>query len=209
MNRRKRVYSRRRRINYKRIALLIGALIVLILLISMIFRKNSYIDKIEEALNSDISLIRGTLSTVSKIDPTIYENDGIKYTNQHEGIKKIAAFDGSLSENSDEIEDLKFLLGNLIESQESEKTEKLSELPAKEDGYYWLETDIISENKILFFDRGIEYNFDLYYDIENKTIYVKEKYFDEFSKKYNKTKFQGYKATDQFITTLQGIPDDI
>lgn len=203
MNRRKRVYGKRRRVNYKRIALLIAGLIALILLISTIFRKNSYIDKIEEALNSQINLMTFTLSTVSKIDPTIYENDGIKYTNQHEGIKKIAAFDGSLSENLDEIGDLKILLENLVKSEE---TEVLAELPQKDDGYYWLEADIITENKILFFDRGYEYNFDLYYDIENKTIYVKEKYFDEFSKKYNKTKFQGYKATDEFTTTLQGIP---
>lgn len=200
MNRRKRVYGKRRRVNYKRIALLIAALIVLILLISMVFRKNSYIDKIDEALNSDISLMMGTMSIVSQIDASVYENDGIKYTNQHEGIKRIATFDGS--ENLDKVGNLKILLANLVESEE---TEKVFELPEKDDGYYWLEADIISENKVLFFDIENEYNFDLYYDIENKTIYVKEKYYDEFSTKYNKSKFQGYKATDEFITTIEGI----
>lgn len=209
MARRKRVYGKRRRINYGRIALLLSLLIVLILLVSMIFRKNSYIDKIEEALNSDISLMTGTMSTVSKIDASVYENDGIKYTNQHEGIKRIEAFDGSLSEDLDKTKDLKKLLENLVEAEELEeagKTVKLDDLPAKDDGYYWVEADISSEDKILFFDIEREYNFDLFYDIENKTIYVKEKYHDEFSTKYNKTKFQAYKATDEFISTIEGIP---
>ena len=206
MARRKRVYSRRRRINYKRIALLAAAIVILVLFISGIFKKDSYISKVEDALNSDISNITGSISTISKIDATVYENDGIKYTNQHEGIKKLVTFDGSLFDEGDKVEKVKILLENLLKS---EKTEVLAQLPAKDDGYYWLEADISTKNKVLFFTKENEYNFDLYYDIENKVIYVKEKYLDEFSKKYNKTKFQGYKATDEFTTTIEefrGIP---
>ncbi len=199
MAKRKRVYSKRRRINYKRIVLLVLVIIFLIFLVSKVFKKNSYISKIEEAI-TEISMISGSVSTVSKIDANVYENDGIKYTNQHEGIKKHVTFDGSLSEDLDKSGDAKVLLENLLKS---EKTEVVGELPAKDDGYLWLEADVISENKILLFKVENEYNFDLYYDIENKTVYIKEKYYDEFSKKYNKIKFQGYKATDEFTKTIE------
>ena len=136
----------------------------------------------------------GTISTVSKIDASVYENNGIKYTNQHEGIKRLVTFNGSLPDDGDRAEKVKTLLKSM---PEMENTEVTAELPAKDDGYYWLEADIAAKRN--------EYNFDLYYDIENKTVYVKEKYYDEFSKKYNKTKFQGYKATDEFISTLKTI----
>ena len=206
MARRKRVYGKRRRINYKRIALLVLAIIVLIFLVSKIFKKNSYISKVDQVLNSEISMISGSISSVSKIDARVYENDGIKYTNQHEGIKKHVTFDGSLSDDMDKVSDAKILLENLVKS---EKTETVEELPAKEDGYYWLEADVVTKDKVLLFTQEIEYNFDLYYDIENEVIYVKEKYYDEFSKKYNKTKLQGYKATDEFTKTLGTLGTDL
>lgn len=206
MARRKRVYSKRRRINYKRIALLVLAIIVLIFLVSKIFKKNSYISKVDQVLNSEISMISGSISSVSKIDARVYENDGIKYTNQHEGIKKHVTFDGSLSDDMDKVSDAKILLENLVKS---EKTETLEELPAKEDGYYWLEADVVTKDKVLVFTQENEYNFDLYYDIENEVIYVKEKYYDEFSKKYNKTKLQGYKATDEFTKILGTLGTDL
>ena len=98
-------------------------------------------------------------------------------------------FDGSLSEDMDKAGGVKILLENLLIS---EKTEVTAELPPKDDGYYWIEADIFTKDKVLIFSVEEEYNFDLYYDIENKTVYVKEKYYDEFSKKYNKVKFQGY-----------------
>lgn len=201
MARRKRVYSKKRRINYKRIVILVLAIIIIVFLAAKVFKRNSYISKVEEALNSEISMISGSLSTVTKIDATVYENDGIKYTNQHEGIKNKVTYDGSLSEDIDKVSDAKILFENLLKS---EKTEVVGELPAKDDGYLWLEADIISESKVLLFNVENEYNFDLYYDIENKTVYIKEKYYDEFSNKYNKTKFQGYKATDEFISIIEG-----
>jgi hypothetical protein len=202
MARRKRVYSRRRRINYKRIVLLAAAIIILVLLVSKIFKKDSYISKIEDVLNSKITHMAGTISTVSKIDASVYENNGIKYTNRHEGIKKRVTFDGNLPDDADKAEKVKILLESL---PKSEKTEVLAELPAKDDGYYWLEADIVTKNKILLFNKENEFNFDIYCDKEDNTVYVKEKYFDEFSKKYNKTKFQGYKATDEFISALETI----
>ena len=174
--------------------LLAAAIIILLLIVSKIFKKNSYISKIEDAMNSNITNITGQISTVSKIDATVYENNGIKYTNQHEGIKRLVTFNGSLPDDGDRAEKVKTLLKSM---PEMENTEVTAELPAKDDGYYWLEADIAAKRN--------EYNFDLYYDIENKTVYVKEKYYDEFSKKYNKTKFQGYKATDEFISTLKTI----
>ncbi|HQO71995.1 MAG: hypothetical protein GX867_01420 [Tissierellia bacterium] len=201
MARRKRVYSRRR-INYGRVAFLIAVLVVIILLVMKIFSKNRYISKVEEALEKDITRIAGSISTVSKIDATIYENEGIKYTNQHENIKRIMTFDGSLSEDMDKAGDVKILLENLLIS---EKTEVTAELPPKDDGYYWIEADIFTKDKVLIFSVEEEYNFDLYYDIENKTVYVKEKYYDEFSKKYNKVKFQGYSVTDEFRNIINSM----
>jgi len=201
MARRKRVYSRRR-INYGRVAFLIAVLVVIILLVMKIFSKNRYISKVEEALEKDITRIAGSISTVSKIDATIYENEGIKYTNQHENIKRIMTFDGSLSEDIDKAGDVKILLENLLIS---EKTEVTAELPPKDDGYYWIEADIFTKDKVLIFSVEEEYNFDLYYDIENKTVYVKEKYYDEFSKKYNKVKFQGYSVTDEFRNIINSM----
>ena len=203
MARRKRVYSKRRRINYGRIALLITLLVILILLIVKVFSKNRYILKIEEALEQEITQMSGSISAVSKIDATIYENKGIRYTNQHDDLKRLMTFDGSLSKDMDKAGDVKILLENLLIS---EKTEVIAELPANDEGYYWIEADIFTKDKVLIFSVENEYNFDLYYDIENKTVYVKEKYFDEFSKKYNKTKFQGYQATDEFINILESIP---
>ena len=201
MARRKRVYSRRR-INYGRVAFLIAVLVVIILLVMKIFSKNRYISKVEEALEKDITRIAGSISTVSKIDATIYENEGIKYTNQHENIKRIMTFDGSLSEDMDKAGDVKILLENLLIS---EKTEVTAELPPKDDGYYWIEADIFTKDKVLIFSVEEEYNFDLYYDIENKTVYVKEKYYDEFSKIYNKVKFQGYSVTDEFRNIINSM----
>ena len=202
MARRKRVYSKRRRINYRRIVLLAGAIVILLLIILRVFKKDSYISYVEDALNSEITNMTGAISTVSKIDATVYENNGFRYTNQHEGIKKHVTFDGSLFDDGDKVSKVKIILENLLKS---EKTEVLAELPAKDNGYYWLEADILVKSKALFFTKENKYNFDLYYDIENKEIYVKEKYYDEFSKKYNKTKFQGYKATGEFTTTLEEI----
>jgi hypothetical protein len=204
MARRKRVYSRRRRINYGRVALLVAVLVVIILLILKIFSKNRYISKVEEALEQEITRIAGSINTVSRIDATIYENEGIKYTNQHENIKRIMTFDGSLSEDMDKAGGVKILLENLLIS---EKTEATAELPPKDDGYYWIEADIFTKNKVLVFNVEKEYNFDLYYDIENKTVYVKEKYYDEFSKKYNKVKFQGYSVTDEFRNIINSMAE--
>ncbi|MDD4679115.1 MAG: hypothetical protein PHN25_07970, partial [Tissierellia bacterium] len=107
MARRKRVYSKRRRINYGRIALLITLLVILILLIVKVFSKNRYILKIEEALEQEITQMSGSISAVSKIDATIYENKGIRYTNQHDDLKRLMTFDGSLSKDMDKAGDVK------------------------------------------------------------------------------------------------------
>ncbi|NLK65595.1 MAG: hypothetical protein GX289_10945 [Tissierellia bacterium] len=202
MARRKRVYSRRRRINYGRVALLIALLLVIVLLVVNVFSKNRYVSHIEEALEQELTLMTGSISTVSKVDATIYENDGIKYTNQHENIKRLMTYNSSLSEDMDKVNDVKTLLENL---PNAEKTEAIAELSPKDDGYYWIEADIFTKDRVLIFRVENEYNFDLYYDMENEAIYVKEKYYDEFSQKYNKVKFQGYKATDEFIDTLNNI----
>lgn len=193
MARRKRVYSKRRRINYKRIALLVLVIILLIFLVSRIFKKNTYVAKVEEALNSEITAFTASFNTVSKVDANIYENEGIRYTNQHEGIKRHPL---------DQEDDVKKLLEFLVKS---EKTDLVEDLAPKEDGYYWVEADIVAKHKLLFISKEKEYNFDFYYDIENDLIYVKEKYYEEFSKKYNKTKFQGYKAGAEFTDIIKNM----
>lgn len=205
MARRKSImYGKKRKINYGRIVLL-GALIILLIIISLnIFRKNDYASKIDCVINSEIVRIYGTISSVSAVDTNVYSNNGISYTNQHDGIKRINSFDGSLSSNLDEVGTIKILFENLAKSEEYTVVE---DLPEKENGYYWMDINFIVEDDMLILKNEDEYNFDLYYDIEDEKIYVKEKYYNEFSKKNNKLKLQGYEASEEFKKLILEIVD--
>ncbi len=202
MARRGRMYGKRRKINYGRIILLVLLLVVIIALISLFFRKDEYISVIDEALKKDITEISGSISSVSDVDITVYSNKGIRYTNQHEDIKRLDSFDGTKTEDLEKVGIAKILFENLLKSGE---TVTVEELPLKKDGYYWLEAEFVAKDEKLFFSDEEKYDFDLYYDIETKNIYIKEEYYTEFSTKNNKQKLQGYEATEEFTRLIEEL----
>ncbi|MGD9569528.1 MAG: hypothetical protein AB7V48_14655 [Sedimentibacter sp.] len=202
MARRRSMYGKKRKIHYGRIAILMLLLAAVVILISMLFRKNEYISVIDEVLQGKITEISGTISSVSDVDITVYSNDGIRYTNQNEDIKKLNSIDGTKTEDLDKAGNVKLLLENLYKSK---KSELIEDLPLKKDGYYWIEASVIVEDEKLFFSDSEEYDFDLYYDIETKNVYTKEEYFNEFSTKNNKQKLQGYEATDEFVRVIEEL----
>lgn len=192
MARRRSMYGRKRKINYGRILLLVLLLVVVIALVFLLFKRDKYIGVIDKVLKSDISEISGTISSISNVDIKVYSNNGIRYTNQHEDIKKLNSFGGA--EDSGKSAEVKKLFESLPKSKE---TSSIEDLPSKKDGYYWIDADFaVNKDK---------YNFDLYYDIENKTIYIKKEYFNEFSTRNNKQKLQGYKATDEFVKVIEDL----
>lgn len=202
MARRRSMYGKKRKINYGRIILLVFLLVAVIALVSLLFRKDDYINVIDEVLQADINEISGEVNLVSDVDITVYSNKGIRYTNQHDNIKNLISFDGTNTEDLDKSGNVKILFENILKSKE---TVLIEDLPAKTDGYYWIDADFTVEDEKLFFSDEEEYNFDLYYDIEAKTIYIKEEYFSEFSTKNNKQKLQGYEATEEFIRIIEEL----
>lgn len=202
MARRRSMYGKRRKIKYGRILLLILLLVALIALIFSIFRKNEYISVIEDVLESDIKEISGTVSSVSDVDTKVYSNDGIRYTNQHEDIKRLISIDGSKTEDLEKSKDVKLLLENLYKSK---KTVLVEDLSLKKDGYYWINANVVVEDEKLFFSDEEEYNFDMYYDKEEKKIYIKEEYFNEFSTKNNDQRLQEYEATEEFVSIIEKL----
>ncbi|MEL7647412.1 MAG: hypothetical protein AAGU76_04930 [Sedimentibacter sp.] len=202
MARRRNMYGKRRKIRYGRIAFLAALLVLAALGAFSILRSTVYQDAIDDAMNSQIMKVSGTVSSVSKVDPKVYTNEGIRYTNQHEGIKRLASFDTAIAEDSDRNKQVKSLLENLSVSDE---TELVTELPQKEGGYYWMDVSVVVEDKFLVFEGEEQYNFDLYYDIENSKVYVREKYHDEFSTRNNKQKLQGYEADAEFKSLMEKL----
>ncbi|MFA9423420.1 MAG: hypothetical protein ACERLG_07565 [Sedimentibacter sp.] len=203
--RRSNMYGKKRKINYGRIILLVALLILLIFIGLNIFRRNDYTSKIEEVLNSEIVGIAGTISNISGVDTNVYSNNGISYTNQNDGIKKINSFDVTFPSDLQKTNTVKLLLEKLAEVQEYEL---VSNLPKKENGYYWLDVNFLVEDNLLIFKNSDDYNFDLYYDIEDEKIYVKEKYYDEFSKKNNNLKLKGYKADEELKNLILELAND-
>ncbi|WMJ75692.1 MULTISPECIES: hypothetical protein [unclassified Sedimentibacter] len=201
MARRRSMYARRRKINYGRILLLVLVLAAIVVLVSFLFRKNDYMTVIDEALDSGTAKITGTVNHVSDVDITVYSNEGIRYANQHEGIKKLDSFDGTISDDSEKTERVRMLFESLLKLNQTSGTE---DLPLTDDGYYWIDADFSVGEKSLFGGNDV-YNFDLYYDIESKVVYVKEKYYSEFSKKNNKQKLIGYQADDEFVRMIEEL----
>ncbi|MDF2949483.1 MAG: hypothetical protein K0R07_1517 [Sedimentibacter sp.] len=196
------MYSKKRKVNYGRIILLVLLLAAVIILISTLFRKNEYISAIDEVLQGNIEEVSGSISSISDVDITVYSNKGIRYTNQHEDIKKIKSFDGTNPENTEKTEKIKQLFRSLYKSK---KATLVEDLPLKKNGYYWIDADFIVKDEKLFFGDTEEFNFDLYYDIETRNIYIKQKYYSEFSTKNNELKLQGYEATDEFVKLIDEL----
>ncbi|MBP1926123.1 biopolymer transport protein ExbD [Sedimentibacter acidaminivorans] len=199
---RKGTFGRKKRINIVPILTLILVLVIIVVLGVKILSPNYTIPQIEELKSVDIFKTEGTISTISSVDTKVYSNDGIKYTNKHENILRLNSFNSSIPEDTEKIQTVKSLiekLGNL------EEIGKVKELVSKPDGYYWINVSLTTEEKMLVFNSEKEYNFDLYYDIEEKNIYIKNKYYDEFSTKNNKVKLLGYKVNDEYKNLIEKL----
>jgi biopolymer transport protein ExbD len=195
MARRRRTYGRKRKVNLLPVIIILFAAIAIIVLTMKFFSSNDYISQIKYVLSSEIKSISGSVSKVSEIDTEVYVNNGITYTNQHKGKISLNTFDDNVPEIKTFLDSIKNL----------NKDQIVSELPAKQNGYYWFNINVVTEDKFLIFNNEEEFTFNLYYDIEEEKIYVKEKYYDVFSKKNNKAKLQGYKADENYKKLIQEL----
>lgn len=202
MARRRSVYGKKKRINIIPILIILLLVALLVFIVMKLFPKNDYADTVDEVLSFDILKITGSISTVSSIDTEVYENDKIRYTNKHDNIKKLNSFDGTITGDLDEVGTAKILLEDLNRLQ---KSSLVTELPKKDNGYYWFDLNVVVEDDFLIFEGEDEYHFDLYYDKEENIVYVKEKYYDEFSKKNNKLQLQGYIADEQYQKLIEEL----
>lgn len=199
---RRRTYGRKKNINILPIILVLIVVIIIAAIGVKIFSANDNISQIDKLLSSDLLKTSGTISSTSSIDAKVYSNDGIRYTNKHENIARIDDFNSTLPEDSEKVQTVKTILdklGNL------EEVETVKELSAKENGYYWIDINLNVDEQMLFFENEEEYNIDLYYDITEQKIYIKNKYYDEFSTKNNKVKLQGYKVNDEFKSLIEKL----
>jgi len=199
---RRRTYGRKKSINFLPIIIVLLVLIIIVAIGVKIFSANDNISQIEEILSSDILKTAGAISSTSSVDTKVYSNDGIKYTNKHENIVRIDDFNSTIPEDSDKVQTVKTILDKL---ENLEKAETVKELSPKQNGYYWIDINLNVDEQILIFDNEEEYNIDLYYDIAEQKIYVKNKYYNEFSTKNNKVKLQGYKVNDEFKSLIEKI----
>jgi preprotein translocase subunit YajC len=193
MARRWRIYGKKRKIHYGRITLLLLIVVVVIFLISIPFRKEKYLDAIDKAVQSTTSEISGTINSVSDVDISVYSNNGIRYTNRHEDIKRLNSFSGANPDEAERAAQVKKLFESIYKLKETVAVEDLS---LKKDGYYWIDAEFRGKD---------EYDFDLFYDIENKTVYIKTEYYNEYSTKNNKQKLQGYEASEEFVNTIEKL----
>lgn len=183
-------YKRKIKINYKRFLTSISIFVILIILLSRLFVRENYIDVLKKSLESEKVSFGGTISSVSKVDTKVYSKNGLRYTNQHEDIKRIQV----ITKDSDKAQVLERLLHKLVSANSSSKQ---SVLPKIEDGYIWVETTIDSVDKVLFKEKKDTYYFDIYYQKNSNKIYTLEKYYNEYSSKNNKLKLQSYEASDE------------
>jgi len=202
MGRRRSTYSRKKKINFKPIIIILLALVFFAAIGVKIFSSNDYTTQIEEILSSNILKTTGAVSNISSVDIKVYSNEGIKYTNKHENIIKLSSFDSSIQEDMGKVDAAKKMLENLGKLEE---VETVNELSPKQNGYYWIDINLVAEEKTLIFKSEEDYNIDLYYDISEQKIYVKNKYYDEFSKKNNKSKLKTYKVDDEYKKLIEEL----
>jgi len=195
-------YGRKKRIKILPILILLLALLLIVLLGVKIFSPNYSISQIEKIKSSDMLKIEGNISTVSKVDTRVYTNGGLKHTNNHENIIRLNSFSSLIPEDSEKIEIARSLIEKLGDQEE---VGKIKELTSKLNGYYWLDISFTSKEKKLIFNSEEEYNFDLYYNIEEQKIYIKNKYYDEFSTKNNKVKLLGFKVNDEYKSLIEKL----
>lgn len=202
MARRRRTYSRKKKVNLLPVIIILFVAIAIVVLTMKFFSSSDYISQINYVLSSEIKSITGSVSKVSEIDTEVYVNNGITYTNQHKGKISLNNFDGNVPDDLDKAETAKAILDSLKNLNEDQI---VSELPPKQNGYYWFNVNVVIEDNFLLFKNEEEFSFNLYYDIEEEKVYVKEKYYDEFSKKNNKVKLQGYKADENYKSLIHNL----
>lgn len=200
---RRRTYGRKRKINILPILILLLVLVIIVALGVKIFSSNYSISQIEKLKSADILKTEGTISSTSSVDTKVYSNDGIKYTNKHENIIRVNSFNSAIPEDSDKTQAVKSLLEKL---EDLEAIGTIKELVSKPNGYYWIDVSVTTEEKkFSIFKSEEEYNLDLYYDVEEQKIYIKNKYYDEFSTKNNKVKLQGFKVNDEYKSLIEKL----
>jgi len=199
---RRRAYGRKRRINFLPIIIVLLVVIIIATIGIKIFSANDNISQIDEILSSNLLKTSGAISSTSSIDTKIYSNDGIKYTNKHENITRIDGFNSSLPEDLEKVQIVKTILEKL---GDLEAAETVKELSSKQNGYYWIDINLTSGKKMLIFNNEEEYNIDLYYDISEQKIYIKNKYYNEFSTKNNKVKLQGFKVNEEYKSLIEKL----
>ena len=201
----KRIYSKRKKINLIPVIIILAVAAIVFATVwggSKLLSSKDYGKQIDEVFENDILKTTGSVFNVSKVNINVYSVGGIKYTNRHDDIVKINSFDSTLEEDATKASDAKALLQKITTlSKEESKTELLT----KNSGYYWIRIGLTSNEKILFISNEENYIFDLYYDKEDKIIYVKEKYFDEFSMKNNTTKLIAYKADEESQKLIEDL----
>lgn len=202
MARRRRRNSRRRNNRFIAIVLLLLVLAVSFVFAINIFRPKDNIKKINEilSLNSVNSIC--SISKISSVNTQVYSNKGIKYTNKHDNIIKLNSYDSSKEEDLKEILMTRTLLENLVELKTDET---VMELPPKDDGYYWIKINFRVKEKVLIFKNEKQYNIDLYYDVVEEKIYIKNKYYEEFSTKNNKAKLTGYIVDENYKKLIEDL----
>lgn len=200
---RRRTYGRKKRINFLPIIIVLLVVIIIVAIGIKIFSANDNISQIDEILSSDLLKTAGTISSSSSVDTKVYSNDGIKYTNKHENIIRIDGFNSSLPEDLEKVQIVKTMLEKLGDLEEAETVKELS---PKQNGYYWIDINLTAEGKmLLIFNNEEEYNIDLYYDISEQKIYIKNKYYNEFSNKNNKVKLQGFKVNEEYKSLIEKL----
>nr|WP_312577246.1 hypothetical protein [Sedimentibacter sp.] len=199
---RRRTYGRKRKLNVLPILVLILALAIIVALGVKIFSPNYSMAQIEKLKSDNILKTEGTISTISSVDTKVYSNGGIKYTNKHENIIRLNNFNNSIPEDSDKVEAVQSILEKL---GDLEDIGTVKELNPKPNGYYWINVNVTAEEKKLIFNFEEEYTISLYYDVEEQKIYIKNKYYDEFSTKNNKVKLHGYKVNDEYKALIEKL----
>lgn len=194
MGRRRHTYGRRKKIKLRPIIFLVLLIAVIVLVIMKLSSSNEYTAKINDVFSSEIMKTTGNINKTTSIDIHVYSNDGIKYTNKHADIIKVKSFDSSVEADKSNIESVRKIFSKI---SNLEGLGVVNELPQKDTGYYWFDVNVVAADKLLMFSNEEKYDLDLYYDIADQKIFIKNKYHDEFSKKNNKAKLKAYKADDE------------
>lgn len=193
---------RRRRRKSRLVPVVLISLIVIaaVVLSVKMFSSKGYLQQIKEVMSYNSIEAECTVSRVSKVDVRVYSQGGVKYTNRHTDIQPL----GSYTDKTDmeKIITARTMLNNI---ESLKKGETVSELPEKKDGYYWIRLKLKTEEKGFMSKKNNNYSIDLFYDIAGRTLFIKDKYYDEFSGRNNKVKLTGYSVDDKYLKLIDEL----